>query len=315
MLTKKYSELYLKIYDITNNKGKNIKNIIETEEELGIELSQWKEEHIIIFLKKFNSISSASLKKNLVIMKEFSNYICKNENLNEIEYSLSNISFMLSINKEKLLSVTLSDDQFQSIRHQLGSTVEGETINYRDKLIFELAWYSLTENEIRMIKKTDIGFTKSKGGTDIAILKFASGKTVIIDDTVTIEDFKQCMASDYRISIAKDGRAKNIKYKNSEYLIRPGTSGIRTGTDYLGKPSTALKGIFETQNIVCDGIDIFKLNLDNIKRSRLIMLLSPKNEMVLDLEFVAGLYDIKSKYGIKWCKEAAILKYGECHKI
>ena len=308
MKTKNHLKEYLGIYDVVNNKGKVIKNIMDTEKESSIELLDWNEEQIIVFLKKFESISPVSLRKNLTVLREFANFICKEEGLEKRDYSLDDGAFMMLIDTDKLLSVTLSYEQFQNIRSQLGLAATGETINYRDKLIFELAWYSLTEDEIRMIKKTDVEFSNRKG-MDIVILPLVTGKVVVIDDEEVIEDIRQCMVTDSITRIAKDGRFKKTGYRDSEYLIRPGASGARSLNAYFGKPATALKGAFVNQDISCEGIDIFALSLDDIRRSRLILLLSKQNEKFFDFKSVAGEYNLKTIEGVKWYRQVAELRY------
>jgi hypothetical protein len=309
MLTNKYNKLYLEIFDTLNNKGQVIKNIIKTEKESAVALLNWKEDQLIMFLKKFESISPVSLSKNLTILREFANYICKEEGLEKQSFLLDNSIFISLIDTDKLLSVTLSYEQFQNIRRQLGMASIGETVNYRDKLIFELAWNGLTEDEIRMLKKSDIEYVNVKG-MDIAILSLVTGKAVRIDDPEVIEDMKKCAVTTEITRIAKDGRFKTTGYKDSEYLLRPGKSGASSPNDFFGKPATALKGAFLKQDISCDGIEMLDLSLDDIRRSRLIMLLSPKNEKFFNLETVAGLYNLKTKEGLSWYKQISALKYG-----
>ena len=308
MTTQKHTATYLAIYDTLNNKGQVIKNIIKIEKEMNVELLNWKDEEIIAFLKKFESISPVSLKKKLATLREFASYICKEENIETPVYTLDESVFMSSIKTDKLLSVTLSYEQFQNIRGQLGMASIGETVNYRDKLIFELAWYGLTEDEMRMLKKDDVEFIDRKG-TEIALLTLCTGKLVPIDDAEVIEDIKQCAITDEITRIAKDGRFKTTGYKDSEYLIRPGKSGASSPNAYFGKPTTALKCAFVKDNITCDGINMYDISLANIRRSGLILLLAKKNEKIFDFKTVAAIYNLKTPFGLCWYREVADLKY------
>jgi len=310
MRTQKYSKLYITIYDELNNKGNVIKNILKTEKELDIELLDWKDEQLVIFLKKFESISPVSLRKNLTILREFANYICKEENLECPIFTLEESVFMSLIDTDKLLSVTLSYEQFQNIRGQLGMAGIGETVNYRDKLIFELAWFGVTEDEMRMLKESDIEYVDNKG-MEVAILNLNTGKTVRIDDPEVIDDIKKCIVTDSITRVAKDGRFKTTGYRDSEYLLRAGKSGGTSPNSFFGKPATALKGAFVKQEITCDGINVFDLSLDDIRRSRLVLLLNKKNEEYFNFETVAAIYNLKTISAIRWYREIAAMKYPE----
>ena len=311
MLTDKYSKLYIQMCDEANDKGQIVKKIINVENETGIELLDWNEEQLILFLKSFESISPISLSKNLTMLREFARFIAKQiGDTTERLYLLDTSMFIALIDREKLLSVTLSYEAFQNIRGQLGMAGEGETVNYRDKLVFELAWYGLTEDEIRMLKKVDVEFINRKE-MEVAVLTLTRGKVVVIDDAETIEDIKQCMVVNEVTRLAKDGRLKTTGYRESEYLLRPGKSGGKSINTFYNKPSTGLKSAILKQDISCEGVDIFKLSLDDIRRSRLILLLAPKNEKFFDFKSVAGIYNLTSLPSMKWYKDVAILKYGE----
>ena len=309
ILTEKYSTSFLNIYDPKQNKGQVIRNIIKIEKEVHKGLLSWNKDQIIMFLKEFKSISPVSLQKELTILREFSDFICKEENYKKRKYTLAKSMYILLIDTHRLLSVTLSYEQFQSIRMQLGFAASGETVNYRDKLIFELAWFGLTEVEIRMLKKDDIYFSKSKDGMNIVILSLINDKNTIIDSIEVLEDIKMCIVTNKITRISKDGRFKTTWYKSSEYLIRPGLAGTKSSNDFFRKPTTALKGAFIKQKITCQEIDMNALSLDDIRRSRLILLLSPQNEKLFDFKTVLKLYNLKRVENIMWYRDVSLLKY------
>lgn len=314
MLAEKYAKLFLEINDTKDNGG-IVKNIIKTEEITGTDFLKWNNEQIELFLKEFHSVSPVSLRKNMTILKKFANLVCDKEELKRVEYPVLTDEILMDlIDKKGILSVTLSYQQFQYMRRQLKDTLPGETISYRDVVIFELAWYGLTEDEIRRLKKSDVEFTTSKDGMEVAILSLVTNKVVRIEDLETIEDLKEAMSESYRITMSNHGKLDRREYKDSDYIIRPIKSGVVSNKDYLDKPTTALKGAFARKNITCEGVDIPALSLDDIRRSRLILLLAPQNEKFFDFETVAGLYNIKSVDGIRWHKDISILKYESGNK-
>lgn len=309
MLGEKYSKLFLEINKAKDN-SQVIKNIIEIEKRTNVNFTEWKDDQFFLFLKEFGSVSPSALRRRITILKKFADLVCKEENVEEQEYLIGNDMLLLFIDNDKLLQETLSYQQFQNIRRQLGTATGEETINYRDKVIFELAWFGLTENEIRLLKRTDIEFIVSKEGMDIALLNLVTNKVIRIEDLETIEDIKQCIKTDYRVTISKRGKADKRRYVDSPYLIRPIATGI-VSKEYVDKPNVALKGFLDRAEITCEGIDVSALSLEDIRRSRLILLLAPENEKFFDFKTVAGLYDLKSKYSIQWYKEIAKMKYSK----
>jgi len=304
MLTEKYSENFLELYDKANNKGEIINKIIETEKITGVELLDWDDAHIIIFLKSCESVSPVALNKKMVVLRKFANFICKKEKLPIRTYSMDDGSFLQLIDKKQLMSVTLSYEQYTHIKNQLDVTDGGETVNVRDKVIFELAWASLTNDDIRFLKVTDIEFIKSENDWDIAILNLKD-RIVRIDDPEVVADIKKCIKETYSIRTAKDGRIKKTFYKDSEYLVKPINVGRTSDKTYLNEPNLALQGVFKSGNIVCSGIDIEGLSLADIRRSRLIYLLSPENTDFFDIKTVSGIYNLKTQASLSWLRNIA----------
>ena len=309
MLTKKHSENFLKIHDVENSRGKIIKNIIETEEELKINLLDWSEDNVIVFLKKANAASPQTLNKHMSTLRKFAEFICKKEKLPIQSYVFQEENiFLRLIDRRQLLRVTLNYDEYLTIREQINKTEDGESINTRNKLIFELAWVGLTNDEIKFIKEKDIEFIKMENGSDITILNLEN-KTLRIEDDVITTDVKLCLKEKYCIGTAKDGRIKKTFYKDSEYLIKPVQVGPKTGKTYIDNPHLALRRVLEAGEIICEGIDVEKLTLSDIRRSKLIYLLAPENEEFFNLETVAKIYNLRNSEGLRWYKDIAQEKY------
>jgi hypothetical protein len=311
MLTIKYSKDFIDIYDAEGNKGQIIKDIIEIEEETKVKLLDWEDTEVIKFLKRAGAVSPQSLNKRMVVLRKFADFICKKEKIAKREYIMEDGMFMKLIDREQLNSVTLNYEQYMDIKKQLDMTDGGEKINIRDKVIFELAWASLTNDEIRSIKEENIEFVQSDNGWDVAILNL-EGKTIRIEDPEVVNDIKLCLKELYCVRVAKDGRTKKTYYKDSEYLIKPINvgAGAASSKTYLDNPHLALQRVLRSGDIVCKGIDVEKLTLADIRRSRLIYLLSPENEEFFNYATIAGLYNLKRVEALKWYKEIAKEKYG-----
>lgn len=304
MLTEKYSQRFLELYDKENNKGQIIKKIIETEQNTEVELLDWDDSHIVVYLRNFGAISPSALNKKMVVLRKFAEFICKKENIPTRTYLIDDGVFLQLIDKNQLASVTLNYSQYVHIKNQLDITDGGERVNVRDKLIFEFAWSGLTSDDIRMIKESDIEFIESDNGWQIALLNLYD-RVIRIDDPEIVEDIKLCLREIYNTRTAKDGRTKKTFYKDSEYLIKPINVGRTSSKTYLNEPNLTLQSVFKSGNIICEGIDIEGLSLADIRRSKLIYLLSPENEEFFDIKTVGGLFNFKSRMSLDWLKTIA----------
>lgn len=309
MLTRKYYEEFLKEHDKRNDKKGIINTIFLVEEETGIELLEWKEEQICSFLSKFNSTTRRTLGYHLSILRKFANFIADKEQIERREYEISKFKRDDYIDKKQLLSITLSFEQYTNIKNQLDITENGKEINVRDKLIFELAWFGLTNTEIKLLKIDDIEFVDSGYGYDAAILDLHKGRTVRIDDEETVEDIKLCFKEVEYISEDKNGHVFSKLYKNSNYLIKPIESGAISKNKFIGNPLLTLQWVLKRKNITCEGIDIEKLTIASIRNSRIIYLLNSEGDEAFTKQDIAGIYDFKNQGGLNWYKVVAKLKY------
>lgn len=304
----KYSESFLEIYDVKGNKGQIIKNIIETEIETKVELLKWEADQIAIFLKKAGAVSPESLNKRMVILRKFADFICKKEKIAKRKYVMEDGVFMQLIDMEQLLSITINYDQYMTIKSQLDIMKDGEKINVRDKVIFELSWEGLTNDEIRSIKADNIEFIQSSNGWEITMLNL-KGKPISIEDPSVTQDIKLCLKELYCVRTAKDGRVKKTFYRDSEYLIKPINVGRTSNKAYLDNPHLALQRVFRSGDILCKDINVEDLTLSDIRRSKLIYLLAPENEDFFSFETVASLYNLKRSEPLRWYKKIAEEKY------
>ena len=306
LMTDKYEGKFLRFYDKNNDKKHILETFIDTEKETGKELLSWDNEQVNIFLKRINSKSPQTLNKAMVALRKFADFICKREKLSKREYPIDDGVFLGLIDREHLLSVTLSYQQYLTIKNQLNM----EGMNVRDRLIFELAWVGLTAEEIKMLKVSDIEFTTSDIGLDVAILNLSS-KVVRIEDSEIIEDIKLCSEEKYNMVVINETRVNKMLYKESEYLIKPINIGKGTEKTYLNNPEITFQNVIKKNNITCKGIDMSRLSLEDIRRSKLIYLLAPENKKFFDRKTVSGIFNFKAPTSLKWLEKIAEEKYPE----
>ena len=266
------SQKYLKDFLNTNDKydfNSALNKISKQEKISGVSFLNWEESEIGDYLRSFNSVSAMALNRQLSVLRNFADFICEKENLPKKIYSLGEDKLYDFIDKEKLNSITISFEQYRHIKNQFDE-------NVRDKLIFEFAWYGLSNEEIKMIQLQDIKFTQSDFGWDIALINIGKDIPFKIEDPEVVEDIKKCMNETFHFISAKDGKTKKMKYKDSNYLIKPINVGKRKKEDYISNPSLTLQKALITKK--CADIDVSNLSIEDIRRSGLVYLLSPENE-------------------------------------
>jgi hypothetical protein len=316
LLSEKYIKAFLNInkkYDF----NAVINRIIELEKSSEVQLLDWTEQEIGDYLRQFQSESPMALNRQLSVLRNFADYICKQENLPKKNFSIGEDKLNSFISYNDLLETTIDYEQYRHIKNQLDE-------NVRDKLIFELAWYGLTNNMITMLKESDITFEMSDDfGWEIAFLNCQNlsedeedidsdnrNLTIQITDPEVVEDIKACIKEQYHVISASDGRIKRMQYKDSEYLIKPINVGKTKKEDYISNPSLTLQKAFVAKEITCEGININKLSIARIRRSGLIYLLSPENESEYPLDLITILYGFKNDTGLYWLRSFAKEKYG-----
>jgi hypothetical protein len=319
ILSKKYIKDYLKLN--SNNDFKAVLNrIVEQEKKSRISFLNWIELDVGEYLKSFNSVSAMALNRQFSILRNFADYVCEKENLPKRKYDLGEDKLYDFINKDELLQTTLSYEQYRNIKNQLDD-------NVRDKLMFELSWYGLSNNMIKMLTISDITFKMSDDfGWEVAFLScqglneetdendeaIINEPVVIkIEDPEVVEDMKKCIKEMWHIIESKDGRVKKMQYRDSKYLIKPINVGKNKVEDFICNPSITLQKTFITKGIACEGINIYKLSIANIRRSGLIYLLSPENEKEFSMDLITVLYGYKNDTGLYWLKNFAKEKYSK----
>lgn len=298
MLTNKYYENFITANEGIVNRRQLLKDIIETEEKTGVELLDWEEVQLSIFLQ--GSVSTAGVSKNFVVLKKFADFICKQENLPKRVYTFEQESLLDYVDKDSLKARTLSYAQYIDIKNQFNmeDLKTGERINTRNSVIFELAWTGLTNEEITNLKEEDIEFIG-----DIAILTLGE-RIVRLEDTEIIENVKLCMKETYYMVLNKTGFYNKYNYRDSEYLIKPANVG-RSKDGNIKSMSIAFSNILRNYDVKCEGVNIEELCLNDIRRSKMIYMLAPENEEMFDMDTIMGIFNLRSASSLLWLKEIA----------
>jgi site-specific recombinase XerD len=309
MLSEKYIERFLKIGS-NHDYESVLRNIVEIEKSQKKEFLKWNEKELQIFLRSFKSISPVSLNHRMFVLRNFCDYICDNERIPKVILNLKESNLYDCIDHEKLLSLTIDYNEYNHIRNQL-TTFDGN--NVRDKLMFELAWEGLSNEEIKNLKENDIEFIKNDYDFECAILKINKDKNIKVEDPFIVQDIKIVIKETEYFVTTKNDVTKKFKYKDSEFLFKPVKIGkqkfdIKSDAS-MANPSMILQNVIRTNNITCEGIDMDNLSIEDIKRSKMIYLSAPENKEYFDRNFICVLFGLKNDSSLFWIKKVAELKY------
>lgn len=285
-------------------------NIKVVQEITGQFFLSWSENDIAIYLSLFEASSPRGLFRYVSVLTKFSQFIAAKIGQTPPKYKIPNMLDESIIDYDRLAQQTLTYEQYIHIKNQLTMFIDGEEVNFRDKVIFELAWAGLTNEEIKLLKEEDIVFTTTELGLEVAILEMEN-RVQRIEDLELIEDLKKCMKEQHYYVETKNGVIKKMSYRDSPYLIKPVKVGFPSNYSHINNPSVALRKTLRGQEIKCEGIDVDYLSVEDIRRSKLIYLLAPQNEKYFDVNTVKGIYNLKTDASITWLKEVAAKKYSE----
>jgi len=303
-------EIYYKEFMKDKNAG-NVKSTIDRilahEEMIEKNCIDWNTDEIKDFLKGFHSVSPNTLSRGYSLLKNFIKHICIKEGLPvpEEEQELQNGVLYDLVDWDKIIRETITPWDYMNIKNQLD-------YNIRDKVTFELAWNLLTMEEIRFLKESDIEFVENpENGLEIAYLNITDTKVIKIENPEEVEDIKQCMKEQYYNTEDKNGISKRYPFRDSEYLVKPTVVGkAKNGEEALSNPSNTLKNALIIQGITCEGIDVGELNVESIRRSRLVYLLTEENKKYFDMDFIKTILDAgEIESNLFWLQDVAKVKY------
>lgn len=221
----------------------------------------------------------------------------------EIGFDFGEAYHYLDIDTIKRTTLTYQD--YRSLLNQMLSDDSGLGWNVRDRLIFELAWVGLSNEEIKLLKESDIEFQ----GEDAVLIKIGENKFFRSEDEQLIKDIRAGLQEQYHYIYSKDNKRKRMQYRDSEYLIKPVNVGRGKKEDYVSNPSLILQAILISSEITCEGIDVFNLSIEDIRRSKIVYMLADENKEYFDMGFVQNMFDLSSENQMFWYKKVARIKY------
>jgi hypothetical protein len=302
--------------DVNYKFNYTINKILETEKETNIDVMNWDECEIMVYLKSFKAESPVTLNHKMNILRKFGKFKATVNDLQMRNFKLLDNMLVDCIDLNGLLSVTINPDEYETIRKQLVLKNEtgifelkpGQQYNVRDVLLFELAWQGLTNEDIRELKIKYIDFQKDTNGKEIVLLNYPD-KSIRIEDKQLVQDIKKVIDERIYVVHYQDQPYKLIQYRDSDYLIKPVALGPISKIPYVRNPDLTLKNILNRayNPVKCPEIDVDNLNIEDIRRSKFAYILTLSDDY--DLDLIATLYNLKSTSSLYWIRYLASKKY------
>ena len=160
----KYEHYMEKFFEIVNPREKGTyRNLFSKLKDCDRFISDWGNKDLNNFMKKLGGISENTINKYLQYTREIYKFICKQKDERPKHLFLSyDVSEYIDLNR--LMSLTINEHQYKVLT-KIEATVYGDKgeMNFRDKVLIELAWEGLSSDEIRHLKVKDIDFYEEYG--------------------------------------------------------------------------------------------------------------------------------------------------------
>lgn len=257
-------------------------------------LYQWKDLDVDQFLWDSELTSQNTITTYLSMIRKLVELDCRDQHVNYTQLHPTQ-EVREYIDLKKLRSKTiLKKEEMHFIRTELINL--NPRPNYRDVVLFELAFIGLTANDIQELKREEIiEVLDQKGRVNRLNLKLYN-KTVMLDanveeDRLFINDILRAKReTDYckqRFYEGRDPVEDLIPYVPSPYLIRGIDNGNAKPNVPVAQPSRLLQKqlIKIAKDVGHPILDLEHLSLEDIRRSRLIQLLAYDEEVrITDLQ-------------------------------
>ena len=276
------------------------KHLLNRIKDCGNFVSDWEDEDLEDFIKSTGAVSINTVNKYLQFVRTYYKYVCGKLNIPPKSIKLNkDLKYYIDLNK--LMAVTLSENNFKFLKNLLTVQSPYGEYNFRDKVLLELAWEGLTNTEIKHLKVNDISFYK-EFGVEKAELRLKT-RNIIIDDSEVIYDIKKAIEQKEYFREERNGRNYFVHLKDTPMLIKPIAMRV-SDNDAVSNPSILLQRVLQKleDEFSLPGINLSDLSLEDIRRSRIIDLL--KHDTIGNVKMI---YDKKASCDLYWLEEIAIL--------
>jgi len=263
-------------------------------------IGDWEDEDIEEFIKSTGAVSVNTVNKYLQFVREYYKFVCNKLNIKQKSLKL-NKDLKYYIDMNKLMSITLSENNYKYLKNLLTVQSPHGEYNFRDKVLLELGHEGLTNTEIKHLKIDDILFYK-EFGMEKAKLRLKT-RNIIIDDSEVIYDIKKAIEQKEYFREERNGRNYFVHLKDTPMLIKPIAMRV-SDNDAVSNPSILLQRVLQKleDEFSLPGINLSDLSLEDIRRSRIIDLL--KHDTIGNVKMI---YDKKASCDLYWLEEIAIL--------
>lgn len=230
-------------------------------------ITDWKVKDYNDCMKAQGSKSESNIYKYNCNMEHFYKWCCR---AYDIKPSLMYLSCGNGwyVDEQGLMAITISREDYEIIRRLLVEyDFKGCEVNTRNKLIFELAWETLTAEEIRDLKDTDVSFWNG-----YCRLKLKS-REVRIEDAEIIRDLEiTIQQSRYYRSHATRPRGSYVDYVEAPYVIRAACTNANDSYDArIVNPFQVIKKrLRNVTKSILPHVNMDELCIEAIRRSRII---------------------------------------------
>ncbi len=265
-------------------------SIINSIQDYDTPIWEWTEKEMDKYLHDLESVSLNTIQKYYGYVKQIYRYF--NKNGKELKASKRLWEY---IDMEKLRKITITHEDYKFIRNELDIYYSGQVINVRDKLMFELAWETLTSEEIKGLKENDV----EEISADLIRLHLPT-RIVNINDPVVIQDIKVVKHYEREYFVfRKNGSVLNYDYKESPHLIKPIAIRLDRKKFDISNLSIIFIRIMKrlSDNVTRKSrdasgqeysLELDKIGLEGTRRSKVVYLLSFKGSTIEAVKQILG---------------------------
>jgi len=271
-------------------------------EDYNVHILDWNEDNLEEFIISLSSISVNSLNKTIQYLRDFYKFVCKQEDTTPKDLKVKK-ELKDCIDFEELKRRTIDQKDYKTLRELLIIQNDGYRYNFRDACILVLAWSAhCTNTEIKNLMKSDIKFY-TLAGREVCRINLKN-RFEIIEDKEEIDIIKRTIIEEHYY-MSENARKKNhfLILKSSPALIRPVGTRPSEGNTVVNPSEILKKQLIKLGTIPGTNIFAGDISLEDIVRSKKIMLLKRKDITTNDIKNISGK---SSECDLYWLQSCAI---------